>query len=156
DAALRRGVHAAIREQFDAVAGRSFVEKTPGTQAVLALPMVAEQWPEAKIVFARRRGIENIISVLYKFEHRTFDDACRDWTAAMAGWLALDPAIRARSIEIDQMDMARAPEETAARLGAYLGLNAAGTASLATAFTKRAHSRTNTRVSSMEELRQDP
>jgi hypothetical protein len=153
---LRKEVHAAIRRTFDAVAGPSFVEKTPGAGAIDALPMVVEQWPEAKIVFTRRRGIENVISALWKFPNWTFEGSCRNWNTAMVAWSALDPGIKAKSIEIDQADMAREPGETAARLGAFLGLSDAATAGIAEAFGERAHPRANTRVSSMEELRIDP
>jgi len=154
--AVRNGIRAAIRQAFDAVAGPSFVEKTPGTGAILALPMVVDQWPEARIVFARRRGIENVISALWKFPNWTFEASCRGWTEAMATWSGLGPAVKDRAIEIDQFDMAREPETTAARLGAFLGLDAAATAVVAEAFTERAHPRANTRVSSMEELQRDP
>jgi hypothetical protein len=154
--ALRLDIHAAVRRQFEAVAGPAFVEKSPGSAAILALPVVAEQWPAAKIVFARRRGIENVISSLYKFPHWSFEVACQIWTDAMLAWSGLDPALRGRAIEVDQADMACEPNATAARLGAYLGLDAAQTAAVAKAFTQRAHPKTNTRVSSMEELQQAP
>ena len=154
--AVRRGIRATIREAFDAVAGPSFVEKTPGNGAIRALPIVVEQWPEAKIVFARRRGIENVISALWKFPGWTFESACGGWTEALETWSALGPEVKGRAIEIDQFEMAREPEATAARLGAFLRLDGAAVAGIAEAFTQRAHPRTNTRVSSMEELQRDP
>jgi hypothetical protein len=151
--ALRRGIHAAIRSTFESVAGSSFVEKTPGVAAIDALPLVVEQWPQAKIVFAKRRGIENVISAVWKFPHWTFEAACRNWTAAMASWSSLDPDVKANAIEIDQAEMAHEPDATAARLGAFLGLSDAAAAGIGEAFGFRAHARTNTRVSSMDELR---
>jgi hypothetical protein len=154
--AVRSGIRAAIREAFDAVAGPSFVEKTPGTGAIQALPLVVEQWPQAKIVFARRRGIENVISALWKFPNWTFESACRGWTEAMETWAGLGPEVKARAIEIDQFEMAREPVRTAERLGTFLGLGEAAVAGIAEAFTQRAHPRANTRVSSMEELQRDP
>jgi Sulfotransferase family len=153
---LRRSIHAAVRQAFEAVAGASFVEKTPGSAAIAALPMVVAQWPDARIVFARRRGIENVISALWKFPNWSFEASCQSWREAMAAWLGLDPTIRDRSLEIDQAEMARVPGPTAARLGAYLGLTDAQTAIIAEAFTQRAHPRANTRVSSMQELQADP
>ena len=154
--AVRSGIRAAIGQAFDAVAGPRFVEKTPGTAAIQSLPFVAAQWPEARIVFARRRGIENVISALWKFPNWTFESACRGWTEAMETWAGLGPEVKARAIEIDQFDMAREPAQTAERLGAFLGLDAAAVAVCAEAFTQRAHPRANTRVSSMEELQRDP
>ncbi len=154
--AVRRGIRAAIRDAFDKVAGPAFVEKTPGTGAIRALPIVVEQWPEARIVFARRRGIENVISALWKFPGWTFESACRGWTEALETWSGFGPEVKDRAIEIDQFEMAREPRATAARLGGFLGLDDAAIAGIAEAFTQRAHPRANTRVSSMEELQRDP
>ncbi|HET7718189.1 MAG TPA: sulfotransferase [Bauldia sp.] len=153
---LRREIHAVVRRAFDAVAGTAFVEKTPGAEAIQALPMVVEQWPESKIVFVKRRGIENVISALWKFPHWSFEGACRNWTDAMSAWATLDRTIRQASIEVDQAEMAKHPETTAARLGGYLRLSQAQTAILAEAFTRRAHARVNRRVGSMAELQRDP
>ncbi len=154
--ALRRGIHERIRAAFESVAGPVFVEKSPGPEAIRALPFVREQWPEAKVVFARRRGIENVISALHKFPHWTFEAACRSWTEAMSAWLQLDPGIRDSAMAVDQLTMAREPAAVAAAVGAHLGFDPARVAILEEAFGKRAHAKRNTRVSSMEELQQDP
>jgi len=154
--ALRRGIHERVRVAFEAVAGLDFVEKSPGPEAIRALPFVVEQWPAARIVMARRRGIENVISALHKFPNWTFEAACRSWTEAMSAWDRLDPAIRRAALEVDQMEMAREPATVAAAVGGHLGFERARIAMLEEAFGKRAHARRNTRVSSMEELQQPP
>ena len=118
--------------------------------------MVVEEWPEAKIVFMKRRGIENVMSALWKFPGLTFEASCHAWTEAMAAWAALGPVVKASSIEIDQAEMAREPHRTADRLGGFLGLNETAIIRVVEAFGRKAHPRSNSRVSSMEELQRDP
>lgn len=154
--ALRRGIHERIRAAFEAVAGPVFVEKSPGPEAIRTLPFAREQWPGAKIILARRRGIENVISALHKFPNWSFEAACRSWTETMSAWLQLDPSIREDATTVEQLTMAREPAAVAAAVGGYLGFDPARVAILEEAFGKRAHAKRNTRVSSIEELREDP
>ena len=81
-------------------------DKTGNQDMILALPIVAQLWPDSVFIFAKRRAIENVISRLKKFPNYNFEYHCADWTKNMAAWRqirdCLDPS---RFIEIDQLDM---------------------------------------------------
>ena len=92
-----------------------WVDKTPGTDMYFAAPYIQEFWPTAKFIFAKRRGIENIVSRMKKFPDAPFADHCEDWASTMSGWRVLrDTGLD--YIEIDQMDIARQPMTAAKRL----------------------------------------
>ena len=98
-----------------------WVDKTPGTDMYFAAPYIQEFWPTAKFIFAKRRGIENIVSRMKKFPDAPFADHCEDWASTMSGWRVLrDTGLD--YVEIDQMDIARQPMTAAKRLVAFLDL----------------------------------
>ncbi len=111
-----------IEEQLGA---EVWVDKTPDSRMLRAVPRIAELYPQARFIFAKRRGIENVMSRLRKFPERSFEQHCMLWAASMEQWqLARAQLSRACYIEIDQHDVALYPEDTAQRLGTFLGLDA--------------------------------
>ena len=96
-------------------------DKTPDVSMIHSSNMLARLWPGSTFVFAKRRAIENIVSRIKKFPDNSFEAHCASWSDTMAAWRKVrDSGIRA--IEIDQYDIARDPADTAAQLGAFLGL----------------------------------
>ena len=109
-----------IKEQLGA---EVWVDKTPDERMLRAVPRIAELYPQARFIFAKRRGIENVMSRLRKFPERSFEQHCMLWAASMEQWrLARAQVSKDYYIEIDQHDVALYPEDTARRLGAFLGL----------------------------------
>ena len=59
--------------------GGVWVDKTPGADMILLAPVLLEIWPNARFIFAKRRGLENLISRRRKFPDRAFEQECRKW-----------------------------------------------------------------------------
>lgn len=95
-------------------------DKTPDAAMIRATPFIAQLWPGARFIFAKRRAIENIASRLRKFPETSFDNHCRYWNETMAVWREVRGTLNA--LEVDQYDIGHTPDATAARLGTFLGL----------------------------------
>ncbi len=105
-----------------------WMDKSGNPEMIEVLPHLLDLWPSAVFVFAKRRGIENVISRSRKFPGHTFEYHCRDWAKNMAAWRAVRDAAGERAIEIDQQEIIRAPEQSARRLAdfAKAGVSACG------------------------------
>lgn len=128
-----------LAELFSLIAHASYgsdlwFDKTPGLPPILAAPAMLDVWPQAKVIFARRRGIENIASRLKKFPQLSFERHCRDWAACMLGWREVQPLLGDRSLEIDQYDIDTDPRSVAARIAAFLEFGAAEAEAMARIF----------------------
>lgn len=103
-----------------------FVDKTPGAEMLDALPLGMSIWPQARVVFCRRRGLENLESRRRKFPGEEFVGHCKDWSAVMLKWRALERGLpRPQRVEIDQHELATDPASAAERLARFLGLESA-------------------------------
>lgn len=101
-----------------------WVDKTPGAPMLAAVPGLAAIFPQARFVFAKRRGIENVLSRITKFPGQSFENQCKLWAQCMDLWLPVRAGLpRERYIEVDLRDIALHPEETAERVGSFLGLS---------------------------------
>lgn len=99
--------------------GGSWVDKTPGADAILSTSLVLDAFPDARIILTTRGGIEAVESFRRKFS-ASFENACLSWVHCMEALIGVTgeyPAL----LKIDQFDMATQPGETAARVAAYLG-----------------------------------
>ena len=98
-------------------------DKTGNPETILILPRVMEAWPNSRAIFAKRRGVENVMSRVAKFPERDFAYHCRDWAANMRAWRAtceqLDPS---RILEVDQREILESPGVVSAQLSALLHL----------------------------------
>ena len=103
--------------------GNSFVDKTPGTEMLQSLHVLMSVWPDARVVFTRRRGLENVESRRRKFPEQEFIGHCRDWSNAMLAWRDLKDAVpESQRLEIDQHDLASDRAATTERLAGFLEL----------------------------------
>jgi len=103
-----------------------WLDKTGNPETILLLPRIMKAWPSSKVIFAKRRGVENIMSRLGKFSERDFRYHCEDWVRNMKSWREVRPKLDPdRVIEIDQLDIALSPGEVSAKLAAVLNLNTA-------------------------------
>ena len=108
---------------------RPWVDKTCNAQAILALPDLVYLWPDCRVIFAKRRGIENVVSRLKKFPERDFAYHCRDWALNMSSWRNMRERLEPwRCREIDQRDLIVAPSTVAAEIGTLLSLDSAAQA----------------------------
>lgn len=104
-----------------------WVDKTPGAEMIEAAPYLHSLWPHARFIFCRRRGVENIKSQLRRFANESgvnigFQDACVVWARCMEKWAGVRESLGETFCEIDQGEMAKNPEGTAAKLAGLLDL----------------------------------
>lgn len=111
---------ALAREQFPS---GYWTDKTPRLEIIAAAPLLLSLWPQARFIFMRRRGLENLSSRLRKFRGVSFERHCRDWADAMTTWQNVRNSLGPNAIEIDQMDLARSPETVVRALASGLDIS---------------------------------
>ncbi len=99
-----------------------WVDKSPDPRMIKCVPHLKRAWPNAKFIFAKRRGIENLVSRMKKFPHVSFDQHCMIWKDCMESWLEVKDLVKDSSIEIEQREIALNPQEISAKLGEFLSL----------------------------------
>jgi hypothetical protein len=97
-----------------------WIDKTPRPAMIAAAPALKEIWPEARFIFMKRRGIENVVSRMRKFREADFEDHCRDWAAGMQAWTVARDTLTGAAVEIDQLYLSNHPHEVAATLAPFL------------------------------------
>jgi hypothetical protein len=101
-------------------------DKTGNPEMILAIPIVRQLWPSAVFVFAKRRGIENVISRITKFPGHPFQYHCINWAKNMSAWRSMREQIPEECfLEVEQRNMVRYPEDTARELCTFLGVSEA-------------------------------
>jgi hypothetical protein len=119
---FKRAMFEAFKSQVEALNPVSpWMDKTGNPEMIEAIPQILKLWPNAVFIFAKRRGIENIMSRLKKFPGHGFEYHCRDWARNMAAWRGARTLPGVRGIEIDQQEIIRAPNVVAAKLADFLG-----------------------------------
>lgn len=124
--------------------GDSFCDKTPGVAMLRTVPLAQWLWPDAKFVFCKRRGFDNIASRMRKFSQDDFEGHCIDWAMAMQVWLEVQGGIpESRRCEIDQADLLADPIGQGRALGRWCGLNDAQSDAVATYLATQSPERTD-------------
>ena len=123
-----------VQQVFD---GPHWMVKTPNSATISACPFFREIWPNARFIFMKRRGIENISSRARKFHVESFSSHCSAWAGAMDTWAKARPRLAGAAIEIDQRALARDPRRAAAVIAEFLGLDSAEMEHLAYALRRR-------------------
>ncbi len=129
----------AVRAAFVSSMGQLFpdgkwLDKTPRPEMIEAAPVMQELWPNARFIFMRRRGLENVYSRLTKFPTISFKEHCQDWARNMEVWLRVRDLLGGAPMEIEQLAVALEPERTAQEVAAFLGLDQVASRHLAKAF----------------------
>lgn len=114
-----------VKEQYAALLPHEvWLDKTPGHWMIKAVPFLLKMYPEARFIFAKRRGIENIISRLKKFPKPSFESHCIMWKTCMECWLESQQYLSENIyIEVDQIEILRQPQLVSESLAVLLGLN---------------------------------
>jgi hypothetical protein len=113
-------------------------DKSGNPAMILGAPTLQALWPSAVFIFAKRRGIENIISRTIKFPSHPFAHHCKDWARNMSSWRSVRGLLHDGSfLEIDQLDMIRKPSETALGLSSFLGASPGDAAGPAKTLTNK-------------------
>jgi hypothetical protein len=135
-AALQAELFAVFKATLDRLNPQHpWFDKTGNPEMVLLLPRVIEAWPNSRVIFARRRGIENVLSRLRKFPERNFAYHCQDWANNMRAWRTTREKLApARITEVDQREILDDPDAVGSRLATLLGLDERRRSSIVRAF----------------------
>jgi hypothetical protein len=122
---LKRKLFQTFRTVVDALNPQEpWFDKTGNPEMTLAIPIVRELWHGAVFVFAKRRGIENVISRMTKFPGHSFEYHCANWAKNMCCWRAIREQIpRECFIEVEQRSMVHNSAAAARELGTFLGMS---------------------------------
>jgi len=129
---LRRVPIQFFREGFDSLAIEAmrsafpdgwWLDKTPTVNMIHISGRLRRIWPQAKFIFLKRRGLENVASRTRKFAETSFELDCREWADAMRAWRTVRPRLEGCALQIDQHFMARAPDEVAREIAGFLALD---------------------------------
>ncbi len=100
-------------------------DKSGNPEMIDIIPAIRSLWPDSIFIFARRRGIENVVSRLKKFPGHAFEYHCHDWAKNMSAWRNMRWRLPSSTyIEVDQQDMIQFPAETAIVIADFLKLSA--------------------------------
>jgi hypothetical protein len=136
----RRAFKAGLSDLFRRIIEREnpvapWLDKSGNSEVIRLIPVLLELWPSSHFIFARRRGIENIVSRRKKFPEHSFEFHCKDWASNMSAWRRIRRDLPAlRCLEVEQLDLVREPERAAAELGDFLGFSAGQRTGLVAAF----------------------
>lgn len=98
----------------------SWVDKTPGAEAILGVPLILDAFPDARLIVTKRTGIEVVRSFQAKFSS-AFEDACNAWANSMNA-IRRTRASCPGLLEVDQYDMTNAPQQVAESLADHLAM----------------------------------
>ncbi|WP_282167762.1 sulfotransferase [Shewanella japonica] len=105
------------------------LDKTPGIPMLEGLPLALIAWPNAKVIFCKRRGMENIQSRLTKFPKVKFEQHIKQWKQSFIIWRKSKQKINKMLknnqwfIEVDQHHMANSPALVADDVATLINLH---------------------------------
>jgi hypothetical protein len=104
------------------------LDKTPGIPMLDSLPLAMMAWPHAKVIFCKRRAMENVQSRIIKFPNVAFEQHIKQWRQSFVAWRNSKQKINKLLkhnqwfIEVDQFDMATAPVRAVESVSEFLAL----------------------------------
>jgi hypothetical protein len=128
-------------------AGR-WVDKTPTLAMIRAAPLMLDIWPRAKFIFMKRRAIENIDSRLRKFPELAFAEHCDEWCQAMKAWRDIREILAGAALEVEQLEVARAPDKIGLEVSSFLDIPSAASRRLTDALRVERPQRTSQQFAS--------
>ncbi len=142
---LKQAIRNVFRDLCNTIFNKkAWFDKTPDHLMIRACHELSLTWPEARFIFAKRRGIENILSRTRKFPHLTFDQKCEEWAACMQEWVTQRNLLNGNFLEIDQMDLLQKPLDMAKQLVDYLSLGDDKVSDISNIFTNKRPEQTTT------------
>ncbi|GMQ47916.1 sulfotransferase [Vibrio sp. 10N] len=106
-----------------------YVDKTPGIPMLNSLEFAFDVWPNAKVIFCKRRGIENVQSRLIKFPNVPFEHHVKQWRQTFIIWRRTQALLSSKLkrndwfFELEQYELANKPEPTIRQLSEFLNWN---------------------------------
>src|ERR1051326_3660013 len=102
--------------------GKPFVDKTPYDALDYPVEDIRRIWPNARILYCQRNGIDNVNSQLRKFSEAglSFAAACMNWASAIRCWLKVAGSVTDISMVVEHSALLDQPEVVAQQIGAFL------------------------------------
>jgi hypothetical protein len=121
---LKERIQAVFKELTDSLnTAPLWFDKSGNHGMIWAIPTLLRLWPTSVFIFAKRRGIENVVSRVKKFPARDFEYHCADWARNMAAWRAVREQLPEDiHLEVDQQELVRNTESISTRISEFLGL----------------------------------
>jgi hypothetical protein len=121
---LKCQIEGVIKDLADSLnVGNMWFDKSANADMIEAIPRLRRLWPNSVYIFAKRRGIENVVSRVNKFPAHNFEQHCASWARNMSAWRKvradLPPDVY---LEVDQYDLIRDAEGISRRITSFLGL----------------------------------
>jgi hypothetical protein len=114
-----------------------WVDKTPGVMQFHACELLLPAYPHAQFVFMRRNGLRVVQSRINVLKSVGFEQHCRDWRQIMQDYGRYRERFGDRILEVDQLDVAAVPQDTARRVGEFLALTQGQSQALGSYFAER-------------------
>lgn len=105
------------------------IDKTPGKLMLSMLPIAIYAFPDAEVIFCKRRAIENVVSRVEKFKGMTFKEHLTGWVKCFEEWKISKTAITSLlkrdcwNVEVDQYTILNKPEYAAKHVADGLNLS---------------------------------
>ncbi|MCI4679681.1 sulfotransferase [Rhodoblastus acidophilus] len=113
-------------------------DKSGNPEMTAAIPTLLDLWPGSVFIFAKRRGLENVVSRLRKFPSYGIEAHCRSWANNMKSWReARERLAQEQYLEIDQQELIRDPEAVTKKMAGLLDLTEAQAAAATNFFRQR-------------------
>lgn len=118
------------------------LDKTPGIPMLEHLPLVFVAWPNAKVIFCKRRVLENVASRLIKFPKVSFEAHVKQWKQSFVTWRQsrqqISQLLKRHDWfrEVEQKQLSDYPQICCDELSQFLGLNVAQTKRVMKSFTQ--------------------
>jgi tetratricopeptide (TPR) repeat protein len=136
--------------------GGYWLDKTPRPEMTRAALFLLEVWPDARFIYMKRRGFENIESRRRKFPDMDFREHCVGWANSILAWEAVCGKLGGRAIEVDQVFLSRHPEKASSALTRFLSLTDDEQRRLQQALTVDHPERTSSRFAPVYEFQELP
>jgi len=122
--ALKSRIEDIFKEITEALnPGPFWFDKSGNAEMIRAIPILRRLWPDSIYIFAKRRGIENVVSRVKKFPGHNFEYHCADWAKNMAAWREIREELPAGVyLEVDQQDLIRNTEDISMKIAEFLQL----------------------------------
>ncbi len=102
------------------------VDKTPGRNMIESLPYLQSIWPDMKLLFCKRRAIENVDSRMKKFPQLNLEQHARQWVETVHLWNKIKHEINIPFLELDHYDVTFKTDEVDKKISSFLKIKNSG------------------------------
>jgi glycosyltransferase involved in cell wall biosynthesis len=116
--------------------GKVFIDKSPSVHLITSLPHLQSLYPDMRVIYMIRHGVNNIESKIRKFPDVKFEQHCENWMQSVEAWFQVKGSIKT-FLEIDQAVLKLKPKKIVDEVQSFLGLDGRERAVLLDTFSGR-------------------